>query len=428
MTVFVTPKKTTPKQLTGAPGAGGLAKLLAETGRFPPVKLIVKPLESKGGVSGQAGDSFTNRDDTYSLDLFLNYNFSSSILVPVDAFSFSFSAPNSKPINDIIKAGDLVTLTANDIPICTGIIDQIEVETDMEGGERVSLIGRDLMGQLEDQDAISLDSAMIAGQDISVRSALSYFLNNTRITQADISSAPGGTSLLATEPGESKLAALQRFMEPLNCVAWMDSSGKIILGKPNMSQEPRGTLGILKGKRMSNVLSMKTTRAPTKIANRILVIVTEQESTQNQTPLAQQRVNAAEAPARLFKLGHRLPKAVVIPIPTSSDPQSLAAAEKLRAGGAAMIDGYAKRELARQNIDELIVQAVVAGHYNEDGEPFVTDTVYQIQYDRDNIDRKMFLYQVDYNLTSENGQTTHLFFCNLGCIVADVSTRVEPVR
>ncbi len=399
----------------GKIGGSGLANTIAKEGRFPPIQLLIKPLEAAGGKSKNALSV-----KALIIDRFLSYNFSTSILVPVDQFTFEFVAPDGPPINDVIKEGDIAVITANDISIGTGIVDLTEVETDSQYGEKGSVAGRDLMSQLEDQDAISLDATPIWANSFSVVNGVRKLLDNTRITTVIPRDVPSSNYLLATEPGESKLAALQRFLEPLNCIAWCDSSGALIVGKPNMSQPAKGILIINKSKRSSNCLSMRATRSSTSIPNVIVPVWTGQETTVDRVAKSQRMENAAEGPARLFKLGHRVPKSVVISIPTATDAQGLSTVNALKAAGSNLLQAYAKREIARANVNELIVQVVVAGHFNELGEPFVVDTVYYIEYDRGNVYQNMYLYQCDYELTEQGGQRTNLWFTKLGTIVSDV--------
>lgn len=382
-----------------------LMNQLNRTGRMPPVSLIIKPLDGSPQIT---------------LERFLSYNFTSSILIPVDTFSFSFVAPDGPPLNDMIKEGDICVLSANNIQLASGIIDQTEVETDGEFGEKGALTGRDLMAQLEDQDAISMDSKPLFANNLSIQNGVASLLNDTRITQIELRSTPSAKYLLATEPGESKLSALQRFLEPLNCLAWMGSSGQLIVGKPSMNQKESGLIFLDKGQRQSNVLSMKAIRASTQIANVIVPIWSGQELVTDRVPKQQRLYNAAYGPQRLFKLGHRLPKSVVVSAPNATDPQGLAGINALKAGGANILQAYAKREIARQNQKELIVQAVVPGHFNETGDPYLVDTVYRVRYDRGQVDENMYLFQVDYSLDESGGQKTNLFFCKLGTIVSDV--------
>lgn len=412
MSVSIFPSTDLPE--FGVLGENGLMKKLERDGRFPPVNLLIKPLEASGGILNQL------TAPGIALTRFLSYSYSSSILIPVDTFTFAFAAPDGPPVPEIIKEGDISVLTGNDVTLGTGIIDVVEVETDVSFGEKVTVTGRDLLSQLEDQDAISLDSSPIWANEFTVGNGVRRLLDNTRITQIELRDTPQSTFLLATEPGESKLAALQRFLEPMNCLAWTGADGRLIIGKPNMAQEKRGDLYLLKEKRKTNVLSMSATRASTSIPNIMVPIWAGQETTVERVSKEQPLPNNAKGPARLFKLGHRTPKSVVVSIPNATDPQGLSSINALKAGGGNLLQAYAKRELARRNTAELIVQAVVPGHFNERGEPYMTDTVYYIEYDRGNVYQNMYLFQVDYQLTEDGGQRTNLFFCNLGAIVSDV--------
>lgn len=402
-------------------GGFSISKSIEDNGRFPPVSLSIKPLENisrnpKGdGVIGSALGV-----QNISIDRFISYNFSSSILIPVDTFTFEFVAPDGPALPDVIKDGDIAVISANGVTISTGIVDLSEVETNDDGGEKGIVSGRDLMSQLEDQDAISLDSTPIWANSFTVINGVRKLLDNTRITSIlPKGEVPQSTYLLATEPGESKLAALQRFLEPLNCVAWMAADGTLLIGKPDMAQKPKGMLILSKSKRVSNVLSMRATRSSTSIPNAMVPVWVGQESVVDRVPTSQVLLNASEGPSRLFKLGHRVPKSVIVSTPIATDPQGLSSVNALKAGGANLLQSYAKRELARANVQELIVQAVVPGHFNDEGEPFVTDTIYYIEYDRGKVFENMYLYQCDYELTESGGQKTNLWFCKLGRIVAD---------
>ena len=404
-------------------GAGGLAKILAKSGQFPILALVVKPLAN---ANGDEDTAVTNQlsVDGKPLTKFLNYSFQSSIIVPVDSFSFSFASPDAAPITDSINAGDIVQLTANGITLATGIIDQVEVEIDGDSGEKITLQGRDLMSQLEDQDAISMDSSTIWGESTSLLNGVKTLCKDTRITNFEVKGkTPTGNSfLLATEPGESKLAALQRFLEYLNCVAWMAPNGTMNIGKPNMAQEITDNYFVSRADRDSNCLSMRVTRSPTMIPNIIIPVWTGQETTVNRADPQQALTNVGAKDAnRLLKLGHRTLKTVIVSLPQGNDAQSLAEIDLLvQAGGANIIQAYAKKEIARKNVSELQVQVVVAGHFADDGSPFSIDTLYQISNDRAGIDEVMYLYQLEYTLDESGGQRTNLMFCRLGTIVADI--------
>jgi len=420
MTITINPQQIAAS--LGFPGSNSLLDTLAKSGRFPPVVLIVKPLQDPMDFSNPL-QKFTVGvgGGELLLQSFLNYSFSSSILIPVDTFSFSFVTPDGPALNRQVRCGDLVTLEANGRTIATGIIDQTEVETDATTGEKSTISGRDLLGQLEDQDAISLYNKPIWLNSTSIRNGVMSLAENTRITQIIERDAPGGSFLLGTDVGESKLSALQRFLDPLNCTFWMGPNGELIVGKPNFKQPISGRIVLSKKDRISNVISMNVIRAATSIPNIVLPIWTGQEETVDRIQEKSALQNMAIEPNRLFKSGHKVPKTVVVSNPIADDRISApVVSSSLKAAGGDFLGNAALREIARANVNEIIVQAVVPGHFNDNGEPFQVDTCYDVVYDRGDVDEKMYLFQVDYHMDSERGQTTNLYFCRLGCIVAGV--------
>lgn len=404
MSVTIFPKNNLPS--FSQIGGNALERQLETKGQMPPVSIIIKPLAG--------GDAIT-------IDRFLSYQFTSSIMIPVDTFSFSFAAPDGPPLTDLIQDGDIVTLLANDIPICTGIIDVTETETDAEFGEKSTLSGRDTMGQLEDQDAVSITSKPIYANSISIENGVRRICQDTKITQFRFSNipTPSPPPLLASEPGESKLSVLQRFMEPYNILAWTGPNGELIVGKPNMAQPKKGNIILSREDRASNVLSGRVRRNSTNIGNIVAAIWAGQETITSRIGPQQILYNSAPGPTRLRKAGYLVPKAVVTSNINSTDPQGLSGINAVQAGGSQVIQAYAKREIARQNFNEIQFECVVPGHFNANGEPYQIDTVYNVNYDRGNLFEDMYLYSVQYQLSLEQGQTTVLGFCRFGSIVAD---------
>lgn len=388
---------------------GALKKVRDETGKFPIASVIITPLNGTPSVR---------------LDRFLSYTFSSSIMIPVDTFQFTFAAPDQIPFRQRVNEGDIVSLFYNDIMLSTGLIDQIDIQVDGQFGEQITITGRDLMGQLEDQDAVSLKEGMLYGGPFSVKAGVEKLIQNTKIQGVELThGVPKSAQLLSTEAGETKLAALQRFLEPLNCVAWMAPNGKIRIGKPNMRADKSGDIFLMKEERRSNVLHLKASFASNQIPNIFLPIWSGQETVQNRITPSQFVENHAPGPERLRKLGKILPKAIITSTPTGGTAQDLSEINLLRITGGNTLRALAARECARANQKELIVQAVVPGHYNSKSEPFQVDTTYQVDFERAGISEKMYLYQTDYSLAEESGLRTSLYFCRLGTIVAGVPTR-----
>lgn len=392
-----------------------LSEYLAKNGTFPPVTLTVRPIDSSR--------------PPIKFNTYISYEFHSSIVVPVDTFQFSFKNPEIEGnFLDYVQEGDLVALDANNQTVMEGFIDAIDISTTLQGAEIVTVVGRDLMGQLEDQSPINDNSDPIWGNKVSIQQAVNYLIKDTRIKGLSTQDTPRNQYLLATEPGESKLSSLQRFLEPLNCVSWMVPGGRIKVGRPNMAQSTpsKGLIVMDRNNRKSNVLSIKAFRSSTQIPNLVIPVWAGQESVVKRVTKEQGIFNASAGPARLRKFGHKLAKAIPVSTPGGADPQSLAAVNDYivsSVGGGNLLQAHAKREIARANLGELTVQVIVKGHYNDDLEPFVTDTMYQVLYPRAAVDEKMYLFDVHYLSEATDGQKTSLTFCKLGTIVSDVRAR-----
>lgn len=400
-----------------ATGPGALAKNLQRTGKLPPVSLELTPLNPKNDPQ--------QRPKAY-LDRFLTYQFNSSVLIPVDIFSFTFAAPDDKlPINQRIKTGDIVTLRANQQGVSTGIIDQVEWECDREFGEKVTITGRNMLSQLEDQEVVNPQADFIPAAKMNLTQVFNILLRNTRINPDIImQNAPQLSYLFATEPGESKLAALQRYLEPLNIIAWMAPNGQIKVGKPAMQNIAQSTIFLSRQNKNSNVMDMRITRNGTQIPSIIMPLFSGSENVP--TKLASQQViNGAVEPTRLRVAGHVTTKNVVVSNPNSGDPSefpivnSRIVATQTSQNPKNILYTYAQREVARQNINELQVQVTVPGHYDDHGIPFVPDSTYRVTSDRGDVDEVMYLYEVQYQLDEGGGQRSTLHLCRLGTIVSN---------
>lgn len=396
-------------------GSSELGKYLSKNGRFPPVSLQIKPIDSK-----RPAVEFVQ---------FEEYTFQNSILVPVDAFSFTLRNPTFKgSLYDFVKDGDIAILKANGKVIATGLIDSVNIGTDPDSGETVKITGRTLIAQLEDQSAINEKDKPIWGNLINIDSVVNTLATNTRINFYRLQQVPSSTFLFATEPGENKLSALLRFIEPLNCLVWMDGDGTLVVGRPNMGANPLGSFVMDRENRESNCLSIQANYSSTQIPNIIIPIWTGQESVQDRIDPEQRLNNNASGPSRLRDLKHRVPKTIVISSPNAADPQSLSAVNQIhvaQVAGSNILQAYAKREIARANTHEIGVQVNIQGHYNANLDPLLPDTNYQINYPRASLNENMYLHTVSYTLNKSTGQRTSLSFCRLGSIVADVAIQSQ---
>lgn len=393
-------------------GQSELGKYVAKNGKFPPISLQIKPIEKD-----RKAVEFTQ---------FEEYSFQNSIIIPVDSFSFTARNPSlDGSVYDMIRDGDIAILKANGNVIATGLVDTVDISTDPDSGELVKISGRTMVSQLEDQSAVNEVDDPIWGNELTPDGVVNALIKSTRINYYRLQQAPSGAFLLASEPGENKLSVLTRYLEPLNCLTWMDPDGTLVVGRPDMGAKSAGMFYMDRAKRASNCLSIHASYSATQIPNIIIPVWTGQESVQSRISPEQRVLNNAPGPSRLFKAGHRAPKTVVVSTPQGADAQALSNANQLRVAGSNILQAYAKREIARANVNELGVQINIQGHYNNDLEPVSIDTCYDIFYPRASVNEKMYLHTVAYSLNRSTGQRTAMSFCRLGSIVADVSIQSQ---
>ena len=388
-----------------------LNEYVNKNGRFP-----------LASVSITAIDSGKN----YQINEFVSYFFSSSIIIPIDTFSFRLAVPNTfSDTSKIIRGGDIVYFQANSKNIFCGLVDEYFSEVNPSSTKAIQITGRDMSCQLEDNDAISIDSKALYASNISIDGVMNSLIANTRINGFEIRNVnTSGLDLFATEPGESKLSALQRYLEPLNALTWTDGNGKIIVGKPNFTQRSSGKLYLNRNEQDSNVISMSVRRSGTRIPNVVVPVWTGLEGVVGNIPAFTPYYNRASEPSRLFAYNHRVIRTIAQAIPSGAGASSLADANVIINNSNNLMRYLADRFLARENMKELIVEVLVAGHYDDNLNPFVTDRVYTITHDTEGINGlDMYLFEVEYSLEKGAGQRTKLRFCNLNTITSGGETK-----
>lgn len=416
-----------------------LNQLLAKTGQFPGIGIKLVPLQQT---------LYSYGGNYQSISSFLEYKFRSSIVNPVADFSFTFAMPNyTKPFTDFIHEGDEVILfikvQGQEFTLCTGLIDTIETQVS-SAGEQVTVMGRDLLGQWDDQSIFTPDGNLqVLSASMSPTTLYDNLSQHTRTPAVRLQGIPSVAYPIGFSPQESKLQVVTRYLEPYNALVWSDPDGTVVFGKPNMAFAPAGTttasapgasassaspLNVISGTLMvnktngvANCLSMRSTRSSATIPNYVTGIFSGQTIAANQVTKQQGLANPQPGPARLASLGHYLSRVIVTSDPGGSLPQAMNFVSSLIFNGSNPLNrcrAYAAREMARENMRELIVQAVVPGHLNEQGNAYQKDQLYRVNFDRDGIDLVMYLYECEYSLDEKEGPKTLLMLCNLNSIVA----------
>lgn len=383
------------------------------------------PLE----IDTQSAQSSTQGTIT-SVRTFTSYNFDRNILVPASAFRFT--APGvDKALRLAIRSCDMATIWAvapdgSKQPIGTGIIDETDTHITPTSVEYL-LTGRDMLGQMVDNTAIDASNKIIVIENATVQTILTSLIANTRIPpRFYLQQTPNGKFLFQTNPGETKINALQRYMEFTNCVVWTNPQGQIVLGKPDFTQNSSGTLKIYSSDPSNNNCLEGRVRRNTNHAIRQIVTQLQALNLVNPTPYTMKNNDPD-----MVKVAGALGGRSVYQTFTYGEGND--AVNQLKfvgtQGGSpgAIGSQMSARMLARENMSILDIEVVVRGHMNENGFAYNIDQVYNVQIEDENVSEDMYVYGCSYELTIEHGMLTRLHLCRIGtiCAYADALRRQQ---
>jgi prophage tail gpP-like protein len=353
-----------------------------------------------------------------SIKTFDSYAFERNLLNP--GAPFRLTAPGiDKSLRLSIRSGDTIQLfitnrAGTQIPIGTGFIDETDCHITPNRVEYV-ITGRDTLGQLIDNAAVDKNNKIIAIADLPLSQIFTTLIANTRIPQQPIfQQADSGTMLFQTNVGETKMNALQRYMEYTNTLLWTLPNGQAVIGKPNFVQASSGIITV--DQNASNVLDCRVKR---NINNAIRMIVNQMQNGDLIDPSSYTVMNSdadvqkgipsgvGRSVYRVFSFSEGFnsvnffTQVANIPTPVNT----LGAA-------------YSYREIARENVQVLDVEMTFQGHLNSNGVVYDIDQVYTCNIPDENVSEDLYCYAVTHELTLDHGMITKLKLCKLGTIVA----------
>lgn len=365
--------------------------------------------------------------ESATLNSFTSYNFERNILVPASAFRFT--APGvDKAQRKAIRSGDMVELWAVDSlgskqQIATGFVDETDTHIVPEAIEYV-LTGRDTLGQLVDNASVDAQNRIINVKEASLGTILGELLKNTRLPLSFVpQQMPNGVFLFQTNPGETKISALQRYLEFTNCLVWTLPSGQVKIGKPNFTQKRQGILILESAGQSNNILDARVRRNVNQAIRQIVSQLQTQDQvdagsfTKNNNDPDMRRISPALGGRSVYRhfsygQGQDSVNTIVGVGNQSGNPRKIG-------------DELSLREIARDNMKILDVEAVVKGHLNENGNVYNIDQVYGVRIDDDDVGEDLYVYSCSYELTKEHGRLTRMRLCRLGtiCAYADALAR-----
>jgi prophage tail gpP-like protein len=279
------------------------------------------------------------------------------------------------------------------------------------------LTGRDMIGQLVDNAAVDANNQIRHTAQMTLAEITRFLIRGTRIPpQFRMQGIPHGPLLFQTQPGETKINALQRYLEFCNCLVWAAPNGQVVIGKPDFTNKLGGVLKVSRSDPSgNNVIEARVRRG---LNGAIRQIVTQLQSLGSVAPAPYTVLNSDRDMSRLA--ASQVGRSVYRTFSYGGATDIVNVIQKVGNSGSPFDIGRALslREIARENVRVLDVELVLRGHVNPDGEPFDIDQVYDVQIEDDDVAEPMYVYGCNYSLTPDTGMLTTLRLCRLGAIVA----------
>jgi prophage tail gpP-like protein len=332
-----------------------------------------------------------------------------------------------KSLRNSIRSGDKILLYATNqagikIQLATGFVDETDTHITANSLDYV-ISGRDTLGQLVDNSAVDAQNKIQNTDKVSLDFIIQQVLANTRMPPGFLKqSVPNGSLIWQTNPGETKINTLQRYLDIMNCLVWSAPDGRMIVGKPNFSQYSSGYLWISSSDPSdNNVLEARVKRNVNQAIRQIIVQLQTLDQVDGQSFTRKNQDKDVKALAS-FKVGRSVYQHFSYSGGSEAINQ-LTFVGNQTADPTNMGTSYALREIARENMKVLDIELVVDGHINSSGGIYGIDQMYDVFIEDEDLQESLYVYSCSYELSQNQGLLTRLRLCRPGTIVDGAPAR-----
>lgn len=182
------------------------------------------------------------------------YEIDSDLLTPADAWQLSLVNPN-RLLPAEVRPGARIRVLVGPHTVLTGRVDEVD-EAVSKNEHSIMLCGRD-------DAAILLDcsSPLFVARQVTLAEVVSKVVKPLGISRIRIAAAASHThEKINVEPGESAWDTLVHAAEASGLWPWMEPDGTLVIGGPDYSTPPVGSLIQRRDGRGNNVLNLRLVR------------------------------------------------------------------------------------------------------------------------------------------------------------------------
>jgi len=320
-------------------------------------------------------------------DTWDGWSVESDLLTPADAFELELHTKNSTRLPDVVKEGAPCSLTLDGDRVLTGQIDEFEHDVSRQGIS-MRINGRDGAAPLVDCSApfVSMREASLAQILEQVVKPLGAYKVEIRADQAKT------RRRVQIEPGQTAWEVLLQVAEANGLWPWVEPDGRLIIGGPDYTAAPVGTLVMREDGVGNNVQRLSVRRSIANRYSQITVLGQHGQYTNDGLDTKRAHLRSVIQDETLARRGIFRPKIVV---DSSSENQDMATTR-------------ARKLLADSRLEGFEIRAIIKGHRADNGQVWNPGQRVIVRSEPHDLDATYFLMSRTLRLSRGEGAITEL--------------------
>jgi len=320
-------------------------------------------------------------------DTWDGWSVESDLLTPADAFELELHTKNSTRLPDVVKEGAPCSLTLDGDRVLTGQIDEFEHDVSRQGIS-MRINGRDGAAPLVDCSApfVSMREASLAQILEQVVKPLGAYKVDIRADQAKT------RRRVQIEPGQTAWEVLLQVAEANGLWPWVEPDGRLIIGGPDYTAAPVGTLVMREDGVGNNVQRLSVRRSIANRYSQITVLGQHGQYTNDGLDTKRAHLRSVIQDETLARRGIFRPKIVV---DSSSENQDMATTR-------------ARKLLADSRLEGFEIRAIIKGHRADNGQVWNPGQRVIVRSEPHDLDATYFLMSRTLRLSRGEGAITEL--------------------